>query len=217
MYYSNTSISSGAYSNLQSAVYGSFDNSVFTPKYKGLHNISDFYQKKNIKDDYKPKQLHENKDVVFVDDMSFDLFLRFSPLLRSIESKQVKELYTDFLEDKGKHLLKYLKQEGLKFISVEGFARMKLEPNAIAAVVRTGDRAILAINLNFDEKIFDFAKHNRISIKEAFTYVFAHETVHLAGVMSESATEKITGDFFKSIDNSALTEIAYRRSAEISS
>ncbi len=217
MYYANNAINHGTYANLQSAVYGGFDSSVFTPKYKGMHNVNDFYQKNNVKEDYKPKRLEENKDVVFVDDMSFDMFLKFSPLLRSIESKKVKELYTDFLEDKGKILLKYLKLQGLKFINLEGFAKMKLEPNAIAAVVRTGDRAILAINLDFDEKIYDFAKHNHISIKEAFTYVFAHETVHLAGVMSESATEKIAGDFFKSIDNKVLTEIAYRRSAEVAS
>ncbi|MBW3003988.1 hypothetical protein KY328_00230 [Candidatus Woesearchaeota archaeon] len=217
MYYSNSSIGPRSYSNLQSAVYSSFDRQVFQPKYHGMHNVDDFYQKTEIKEDYKPKKKEDNKDVVFVDDMAFDLFLRFSPLLRSLESKKVKEIYGEFLKDKGKLLLKFLKDKGRHFIDLVGFARMKLEPNAIAAVIRTGDRAILAVNNDFDEKVFNFAKHNDISIKDAITYIFSHETVHLADEHSEKTTEKLVGDFFNSIKMKELRDVAYRRSEEVHS
>lgn len=217
MYYSNTSITPVSYSNLESTIYSGFDDNVFTPKYRGMHKQQEFYQKATYEkqdNKYEKKQKQENKDVVFVDDMMFDLFLRFSPLLKSLESKKVKELYQDFLKDKGKHLLKFLRDRGRRFIDLVGFARMKLEKNAIAAVVRTGDRAILAVNLDFDEKIYNFSKHNNISLKEALLYVFAHETVHLADEMSEKTTETLVGEFFKE-HNKDLMNIAYRRAGEV--
>ncbi|MEA3430377.1 MAG: hypothetical protein U9R08_03835 [Nanoarchaeota archaeon] len=220
MYSSNNSITPASYSHLESSIYAGFDSQVFMPKYHGMHRQQDFYQTTDHNEDdkkyesLKPKKPEENKDVVVVDDMAFDLFLRFSPLLKSLESKEVKQLYADFLKDKGKHLLKFLKDKKRRFIDLVGFARMKLESNAIAAVVRSGDRAILAVNMDFNEKVYDFSRHNCISIKEALEYVFAHETVHLADEMSEKATETLVGEFYKE-RNETLSKVAYRRAAEI--
>jgi len=232
MYYSNSSIGPGSYFSMERSVYSGLERDTFSPKYSGSNVERDFYSGsssnisvKDDKDENEKKRMRENSDVVFVKDDMFDLFLRFSPLLRSLESKSVKEMYSEFILSKGKLLLKFLKGRGRRFIDLVGFSKMKLDEHAIAAVVRTGNRAILALNLDFEEKIFNFSKHNRISVKDAMLYVFCHETVHLADEMSEKRTEILVGDFFSHILESEevdleehsyekLKKIAYLRSED---
>lgn len=223
MYYSN-SFGPRQYQSLESTVYSSMD--AVAKMYVGSGAKADnFYSTSNLEQKYDTKRPEAQVDVVIVKDSTFDLFLKHSPLLRSLESKEVEELYKDFLKGEGKHLLKFLKDKGRRFIHLEGFARMKLDENAIAAVIRTGDRAILAVNTDFDEKIFNFAKTNDISFKDAVLYVFSHETVHLADELSEKRTEMLVGDFFTAYSEDKVVEkerferlknVAYRRAEMVS-
>ncbi|MBW3015630.1 hypothetical protein KY330_04370 [Candidatus Woesearchaeota archaeon] len=221
MYYSNTS-GLRTYSSLESSIYNTI--SKITPESEYMNNsFTERPSYQNIKQDYITEQRRpEQTDVIILKDSAFELFLRYSPLLKSLESGKVKDIYKDFLKKEGKHLLKFLKDKGRNFLDLQGFTRMKLDKNAIAAVIRSGFKAVLSININFDELVYDFARHNHLTLSEALTYVLAHETVHLADEVSEKRTEKLVGEFFQYRHQQTeqehfirLSKVAFRRSEEI--
>ena len=84
-----------------------------------------------------------------------------------------------YFTNEGTQLKQYLQNQGREFYTLESIGTTNLE-NAIAAVAREGNQAILIGNNNFESKVEELACFYRVSQNIARRYVFDHETVHLS-------------------------------------
>ena len=126
------------------------------------------------------------------------------------EGEQFKDLVQNYMDKNGKDLVAYLHSKGKDLNNLKAVGSMKLEDNAIAALITyqiDGKKQSLMVSngsgKGFDARVSEFAGQYLLDKDTAAEYVIVHEMMHAAGYNDEVSCEKAVGDFFKQMAKSS--------------